>query len=73
MHLTGLSGLPLVQPGDDVFPLIRRALEAAAVTLVDGDVLVVAQKIISKAENRLVDLALTSAPSGASWLGPDPR
>ncbi len=77
MHLTGLSGLPLVQPGDDVFPLIRRALEAAAVTLVDGDVLVVAQKIISKAENRLVDLALVEPGERAIALArevdKDPR
>ena len=67
----------LSQPGDDVFPLIRRALEAAAVTLVDGDVLVVAQKIISKAENRLVDLALVEPGERAIALArevdKDPR
>lgn len=57
LRLTALPGLPLVRPGDDVFGLIRGGLEAAGLALADGDVLVIAQKIISKAENRLVDLA----------------
>jgi coenzyme F420-0:L-glutamate ligase/coenzyme F420-1:gamma-L-glutamate ligase len=61
VRLIGLDGVPEVVPGDDV---ARLAIEAAArgVALADGDVLVVTQKIISKAEGRLVDLA-TVEPS----------
>lgn len=45
--------MPLVQPGDDLAALISAALQAAALTLKDGDVLVVAQKPVSKAEGQL--------------------
>ncbi len=51
-----LPGLPLVQPGDDLCALIIGALAQNDIQLVDGDILVVAQKIVSKAENRLVRL-----------------
>jgi coenzyme F420-0:L-glutamate ligase/coenzyme F420-1:gamma-L-glutamate ligase len=53
-----IDGLPEVHPGDDLAELLQRALiEDANPDLRDGDVLVVAQKIVSKAENRYVDLA----------------
>ena len=55
IELTPLAGLPLVEPGDDLATLITDGLAATGVTLKDGDVLVVAQKIISKAEDRYVD------------------
>jgi len=57
LTLTALPGLPLVQPGDDLTQLILTGLRAAALTLASGDVLVLAQKIVSKAEGRLVSLA----------------
>lgn len=56
LTLFALPGLPEVQPGDDVAELIAAALEAAGLALQDHDVLVVAQKIVSKAEDRLVSL-----------------
>jgi len=46
-----------VQPNDDVTGLILQALDRAGMALRDGDVLAIAQKIISKAEGRLVNLA----------------
>lgn len=52
-----LRGMPEVQPGDDVAEQIDAALRAQGVALVSGDVLVVTQKIVSKAEGRLVRLA----------------
>ncbi len=72
-----LPGMPLVQPGDDLAALIRAALARAGLALEDGDVLVVAQKIVSKAEGRLVRLD-TVAPSAAARrlaerTGKDPR
>jgi coenzyme F420-0:L-glutamate ligase / coenzyme F420-1:gamma-L-glutamate ligase len=52
LTLTGLTGIPLIAPGDDLTAVITAALERAAITPQDGDVLVLAQKIVSKAENR---------------------
>jgi coenzyme F420-0:L-glutamate ligase/coenzyme F420-1:gamma-L-glutamate ligase len=57
LTLTAVPNLPDVQPGDDVADLILDAMVAADLTLQSGDVLAIAQKIISKAEGRLVKLA----------------
>jgi len=54
--LTPLVGIPLIQPGDDLPAIIQASLKDSAITLEDGDVLVLAQKIVSKAEGRLVNL-----------------
>ena len=56
LTLTPLPGLPLVSPGDDLALLILQALDRATIALADGDIVVLAQKIVSKAEGRLVDL-----------------
>jgi len=55
--LTALPGLPLVRPGDDLASLILDSLRAAGIDLKDRDVLVVGQKVVSKAEGRLRNLA----------------
>jgi coenzyme F420-0:L-glutamate ligase/coenzyme F420-1:gamma-L-glutamate ligase len=60
--MTGLAGIPLVQPGDDLGAIAVAAFAANEIIPEDGDVLVVAQKIISKAEGRYVDVA-TVEPS----------
>jgi len=54
--ITGINGIPEVTPGDDVAGLILRACDAQGVEFQAGDILVVTQKIVSKAEGRLVDL-----------------
>ena len=52
-----LTGMGEIQAGDDLAMLLRDALEAAGMwPLQEGDVLVVTQKILSKAEGRMVDL-----------------
>ena len=51
IEVLAVAGLPEVRPGDDL-----AALVAGAVDLVDGDVVVVTQKVVSKAEDRLVDI-----------------
>lgn len=58
----GLPGIGLINPGDDLAPIIVKAAEADRFTFADHDVVVVAQKVVSKAENRIVDLA-TVTPS----------
>jgi coenzyme F420-0:L-glutamate ligase / coenzyme F420-1:gamma-L-glutamate ligase len=60
--LTALPGVPMIEIGDDLTPIIVKALRDAGLALAAGDVLVLAQKIVSKAEGRLVDLA-TIVPS----------
>lgn len=55
--LTPLEGLPLVLPGADLPGLLSAALTRAQIQLSKGDVLVLAQKIVSKAEGREVKLA----------------
>lgn len=73
-----IAGLPEVQPGDDLVELLVRALARGSnPALRDGDVLVFAQKIVSKAENCYVDLAAVEPGAEARALaqccGKDPR
>ncbi|HLG88571.1 MAG TPA: coenzyme F420-0:L-glutamate ligase [Alphaproteobacteria bacterium] len=62
LTLTALAGVPNVTDGDNLVAIILSALEASALTLQTGDVVVLAQKIVSKSEGRTVDLA-TIEPS----------
>ncbi|MEX1071434.1 MAG: coenzyme F420-0:L-glutamate ligase, partial [Anaerolineales bacterium] len=55
--LTPLEGLPLIQQGDGLADLISAALGRQNVELHKGDLVVVAQKIVSKAEGRRARLA----------------
>jgi coenzyme F420-0:L-glutamate ligase / coenzyme F420-1:gamma-L-glutamate ligase len=77
LEIIALEGFPLVRPGDDLIELVASALMRNDVTARAGDVLVVAQKIVSKAEGRAVDLA-TVEPSAkartlAAEVDKDPR
>jgi len=75
--LTPVHSLPLISEGDDLADLIADALLKNQLCLQAGDVLVIAQKIISKAEGRLVDLREISPSLEAQELarktGKDPR
>ncbi|MFT7221133.1 MAG: coenzyme F420-0:L-glutamate ligase/coenzyme F420-1:gamma-L-glutamate ligase [Candidatus Azotimanducaceae bacterium] len=79
MKLTyfGVEQIPLVNPGDDVASLILDGLESMGEALAPDDVIVIAQKIISKAENRYVDLCDVEPSNEALALGKeidkDPR
>ena len=61
--VTVIAGLPLFAPGMAVGAQIASALAGSGERLEDGDVLVIAQKIVSKAEGRLADPQAV-APSG---------
>jgi len=65
LTLTPLPDIPLIRRGDDLASIIQTALRAASITLQDGDILVLAQKIVSKAEGRQVNLK-TVTPSAAA-------
>jgi coenzyme F420-0:L-glutamate ligase/coenzyme F420-1:gamma-L-glutamate ligase len=75
LELFAPSDLPMVRQGDDLVALIGAALAAYAPR--DGDVIVVAQKIVSKAEGRTVEVASVvpsdSAVALAAEVGKDPR
>src|SRR5437868_855653 len=66
--LTSVPGIPLVRPGDDLAALLIAACEQNALAPADGDILVVAQKIVSKAEGRYVDLAKVRPSAHAAAL-----
>ncbi|MGE5138596.1 MAG: coenzyme F420-0:L-glutamate ligase [Rudaea sp.] len=56
INVTTLPGIPLINPGDDLVPIILRGLAAAALTPEPDDVVVIASKIVSKTEDRQVRL-----------------
>jgi coenzyme F420-0:L-glutamate ligase/coenzyme F420-1:gamma-L-glutamate ligase len=68
LTLNALRGIPEVLPGSDLAALLQGALEASGISLRAGDVLVVAQKIVSKAEGRYVDLAAVAPQAQALEL-----
>ena len=76
LRLVPLDGIPIVEPGDDLAALIREAAERSGVALSDG-VLVVCQKIVSKAEGRVVELSSVEPSDEANQIAKeedkDPR
>jgi coenzyme F420-0:L-glutamate ligase/coenzyme F420-1:gamma-L-glutamate ligase len=66
--LTPVPDVPMVRPGDDLAGLLISGCEQSALALTDGDVLAVAQKIVSKAEGRYVDLATVEPSARAKKL-----
>lgn len=79
MKLTyfGVDNIPMVEPGDDLLDLIDAGLASMGESLQTDDVIVMAQKIVSKTENRYVDLATVTPSEEAIRLGEevdkDPR
>jgi len=51
-----VPGIPIVRPGDDLAEFIVNGLRSAGLDLLDGDVVVIAQKVVSKAEGRIAKL-----------------
>lgn len=76
-RLIALAGVPHVHSGDDLHAIVLDALARTGEALQDGDVLVMAQKIVSKAQGRMVDLAsITPSPRAqelARSVDKDPR
>jgi coenzyme F420-0:L-glutamate ligase / coenzyme F420-1:gamma-L-glutamate ligase len=79
VEVIALAGLPEVRPGDDLARLVGDALEATpgVLPLEPGDVLVVTQKVVSKAEGAVVDLrTVDPRPEAVAWAAAwdrDPR
>jgi coenzyme F420-0:L-glutamate ligase / coenzyme F420-1:gamma-L-glutamate ligase len=76
-HRVELRPIPKIGPGDDLVRLILQALSSMSMTLCTGDILVVAQKIVSKSEGRVVRLDSVQPSARALELGhrtgKDPR
>jgi len=77
LELIAVPCLPMVQSGDDLAALVGRGRAAAGIELHDRDVVVFAQKVVSKSEGRLVELAAVT-PSAqalevAAQVRKDPR
>ncbi|MCP4319627.1 MAG: coenzyme F420-0:L-glutamate ligase [Hyphomicrobiales bacterium] len=56
LTIEALDKVPMIVPGDDLATIVGDALKANGMTLENGDIVVLAQKIVSKSEGRLVDL-----------------
>ena len=64
--LTTLPDIPLVQSGDDLVAIVLAGVDAAGMALQNGDIVALAQKIVSKSEGQIVDLK-TVTPSSAAF------
>ena len=78
LSILPLTGVPMVRPRDDLAALLFAACDRNGLACADGDVLVVCQKVVSKAEGRLVDLRQVTPSAFALQLaaqtdGKDPR
>lgn len=62
LEIVAVEGVGPIRPGDDLAGVLTSALEALGLELQNGDVVVVAQKAVSKAENRYVALDLEPSP-----------
>jgi coenzyme F420-0:L-glutamate ligase/coenzyme F420-1:gamma-L-glutamate ligase len=65
LTLTPIPQIPLIQAGDDLAEILLQSTASASIEWHDGDILVLAQKIVSKAEGRMVNLS-TVWPSQAA-------
>ena len=68
LKLIALKDFPLVQPNDNLSSLILKSLKLNSVDLEDGDVIVIAQKIVSKSENRYKNIDEVIASKEAEEL-----
>jgi coenzyme F420-0:L-glutamate ligase/coenzyme F420-1:gamma-L-glutamate ligase len=77
IQILGINGMPLVKPGDSIGDHIVQAAKAESIRIQPNDVIVVAQKIVSKAEGNIIDLSTVQPSSLAETIartsGKDPR
>ncbi len=77
IQLIPVPDIPLIKPGDDLAEIIVQQLTASYLSLQNGDVVALAQKIVSKSEGRLVNLRQVVASERAQKIAPladkDPR
>jgi coenzyme F420-0:L-glutamate ligase/coenzyme F420-1:gamma-L-glutamate ligase len=69
LNLIALKKFPLIEPGDHLDEIILKSISDNNLLLEDGDILIIAQKIISKAENRYINLDNVIPSQSAIDLG----
>lgn len=76
LKLIALDNFPLIEPNDNLINLIYNTIDENNLIIDDGDIFVIAQKIVSKSENRYIDLdavkVTTDAEEMASKLNKHP-
>ena len=71
LTITPLKDIPFIRQGDNLADILVRALQVTEIQLQDGDILVLAQKIVSKAEGRTVNLTnVTPSQKALELAGP---
>ncbi len=77
LSLNAIPNIPLIKPNDDLANIILHALSSSEYELEDNDIIAIAQKIVSKSEGRIVDLAMVKpskkAIELAQKINKDPR
>lgn len=77
VEVMGVTGLPIIEEGDDIASMILGAAEVQGTPLMDGDIIVVSHVVVSRAEGRTVDLKSVepsrAAEGFAAFTGKDPR
>ena len=77
LTLTPLQNIPLIRRDDDLADILVKSLNETNIQLQDGDILVIAQKIVSKAEGRTANLTSVTPSQRATELAgqtqKDPR
>ncbi|RPG42104.1 MAG: coenzyme F420-0:L-glutamate ligase [Gammaproteobacteria bacterium TMED236] len=68
IKLIALETMPLIQPGQDLSDEIINAIASESILVDDGDVIAIAQKIVSKSENRYLDISSLSPSEEAKTL-----
>jgi coenzyme F420-0:L-glutamate ligase/coenzyme F420-1:gamma-L-glutamate ligase len=71
ISIIAITGIPEIIPGDDLITIVADALFKQDITIIKGDIIVFAQKIISKAEGRIVKLSDVSPSSFAIKFASD--
>jgi coenzyme F420-0:L-glutamate ligase / coenzyme F420-1:gamma-L-glutamate ligase len=73
LTLSALRGVPLVKPGDDLGALLIAAIRQSQINPRDKDILIVAQKVVSKSEGRFVDLRTVQPTARAMAVAKEVR
>ena len=77
LNIIALEDIPFIKPGDDIAEIIFNSINKNKVAVCDNDIFVIAQKIISKSENRYMNLdeveTTKNAEEIALKLNKDPR
>tara|TARA_B100000945_G_scaffold301088_1_gene283521 strand:- start:1005 stop:1766 length:762 start_codon:yes stop_codon:yes gene_type:complete len=68
LELIALDNFPLIEPNDNLINLIHISINENNLNIEDGDIFVIAQKIVSKSENRYIDLNTIEVTSDAEEM-----